>query len=74
MTDKMREEFEKWYVDPDCKISQRALRRSDENPNGYALMQAQSAWEAFQAAYTLREQEVQRLQGVIKKMAFFMAN
>lgn len=50
-TDECREAFEKWY-EPNPKWATAALERSNTNPDGYKLMQAQSAWTTWQAAYS----------------------
>jgi len=42
----VRESFEHWFSDEGA--SPRAIQRHGD---GYLLMQAQSAWEAWQAAY-----------------------
>lgn len=47
--EKMRADFEAWYDDPES--NKRALRRSDINPDGYALMQTQYSWTAWQASW-----------------------
>lgn len=43
----IRKSFEDWYICPDGNT--RALRRSETNPEGYALMQVQHAWTTWKA-------------------------
>lgn len=47
--DDCRAAFEAWYTCPD--ENKRALRRSETNPDGYALMQVQLSWTAWKAAW-----------------------
>ena len=49
----IREEFERWFTDQGATPG--AATRSATNPEGYRLMQAQSAWIAWKAAWAVAE-------------------
>ena len=51
-----RDAFENWYNDPD---NSRGIKRSDTNPDGYHLMQAQLAWIAWQACWSTRASDTE---------------
>lgn len=65
MTDKMREEFEKWYDNSDT--AERSLVRSTSNPDSYSLMQAHSAWVTWQAAWNTRTPSIPYAEQVEKE-------
>lgn len=64
MIDKAREEFEKWAITQKTRTKNSSTWQDLErhNVNGtYKSTPVFYAWKGFQAAYNLREQEVQRL-------------
>ncbi|MGL4999488.1 MAG: hypothetical protein ACRC5T_11015 [Cetobacterium sp.] len=65
MTDKCRAEFEKWACNYDGELNLSTCTKPISYRE-YQNQEAQDLFKSFQAAYNLREQEVQRLREALE--------
>ncbi len=64
MTDRMREEFEKWYLERNPHL----LGNIHIDGKNYLLKQCQNEWQVWQAAWNTRHLQSVDNKGLIEKM------